>query len=135
MPLPDFAPLPEMGVAHDRVAVLVEVDAHILFLRRMAHTGTILCLPGGWREGSESLESACLRTATREIRDAVRELSRQIHVEPHDDRVALQIRGNLSDHPFGRLGRKHCQRFTTSTQPGLSASTFSDHLHLPSMDV
>ena len=79
MPLPDFSPLPEMGVASDWVAGVIVCDDAFFFLRHMAHAGIHLRLPGGWQRGpSESLEECCRRLVTEELRHAVGEFARQL---------------------------------------------------------
>jgi 8-oxo-dGTP pyrophosphatase MutT (NUDIX family) len=107
MPLPDFPPLPELGMASDAVAAVIVCEDAILCLRHMAHAGTHLRLPGGWREPSESLEESCRRLVTEELRHVVREFARQAHVAAEDEALAIEVVEKIGEHQIGRLGRMH----------------------------
>lgn len=107
MPLPDFPPLPEMGKPSDDVAGVVVAGDAVLFLRHMPHGGTHLRLPGGWCQPPESLEESCRRLVTEELRSAVHEFSRQLHVASEDEALSVEVGEKIGEHQSGRLGRVH----------------------------
>lgn len=108
MPLPDFPPLPEMGVASDSVAGVIFCDDAFFFLRHMVHAGTHLRLPGGWRrEPTESLEVCCRRLVTEELRHVAGEFARQLHVPSEVESLTVEVGQKIGEHQVGRLGRMH----------------------------
>jgi len=83
--------MPDVPPGPDHVAAILRHADAVLFLRELGHTGAYNFLPGGFVEGDESVENACIRAAVASIAAAVRSLPKRMQINLNDSDVRLSL--------------------------------------------